>query len=191
MRRNVRRSTASVSGPRSVMAFRTSVVLATVIFGATNDSPPLVGPASGELTLSRTMAPVMATARGTFDVKMSPHTLALAFEGSRLSRFALDKEYHGDLEAKARGEMLAAGSSEPSSAGYVAIEEVRGTLHGRRGSFSLQHTGTMNRGTPTLSVTIVPDSGTEELRGIAGTLTIIVEGKAHSYVLEYTLPGPR
>jgi hypothetical protein len=137
------------------------------------------------------MAPVQSTARGTFDVKMTPQAIARPYEPSRLSRFALEKSYHGDLEATARGEMLAAAGSEPSSAGYVAVEDVRGTLHGHQGSFNLQHSGTMDRGAPSLTVTVVPDSGTEELAGLVGTLTIVVEGKKHSYVLEYTLPGTR
>lgn len=133
----------------------------------------------------------MASARGTFDVKMSPQAMAHASEGSRLARFSLDKRYHGDLEATATGEMLAAGSSEQSSAGYVAVEEVKGTLKGLRGTFNLQHTGTMARGVPTLMVTVVPDSGTEELAGLTGTLAIIIEGKTHSYEFEYTLPEAR
>lgn len=137
------------------------------------------------------MAPIKATARGPFKVTMTPHPLALPHEESRLARFALDKVYHGDLEATARGEMLSAASTEPTSAGYVAVEEVRGVLHGKRGSFNLQHTGTMTRGVPSLSVTIVPDSGTEDLLGLAGALDIVRDGKQHSYVLEYTLPAPR
>jgi hypothetical protein len=132
-------------------------------------------------------APPMAVARGTFDVKMNPQAMAGAGEGSRLARFSLEKRYQGDLEATAAGEMLAAGSSEPTSAGYVAVEEVRGTLHGRRGSFTLQHSGTMSRGVGTLTVTVVPDSGTEELAGLTGTLTILVDGKKHSYEFAYTL----
>lgn len=132
----------------------------------------------------------MGHARGTFEVKVTPQTMAHAAEaGLRLGRMSLDKRYHGDLEATAVGEMLAGGTSEKTSAGYVAMEEVRGTLNGRRGSFLLQHSGTMNRGTPALTVTVVPDSGTEELVGLSGSLTIIVEGKKHSYEFEFSLPG--
>lgn len=130
----------------------------------------------------------MAFARGTFDITRRPHPMAIAAEGSRLARFSLEKQYHGHLEATAIGEMLAAGSGEPSSAAYVAVEEVQGTLHGLQGTFNLQHAGTMTRGVASLSVTVVPDSGTEQLLGLTGTLTIIVDGKQHSYEFEYSLP---
>lgn len=84
--------------------------------------------------------------------------------------------------------MLTAGTEVKGSAGYVLIERVTGTLQGRKGTFILQHTGTMNRGTPSLSITVVPDSGTGELAGLAGKLNIeITEGK-HLYNFEYTLP---
>ncbi|WP_309672554.1 DUF3224 domain-containing protein [Gemmatimonas sp.] len=131
----------------------------------------------------------MAFARGTFDINRAPHPMAIEAEGSRLARFSLDKQYHGDLEAIAIGEMLAAGSSEPTSAAYVAVEEVKGTLHGLQGTFNLQHAGTMTRGVGTLSVTVVPDSGTDQLRGLTGTLAIIVDGKQHAYEFEYSLPA--
>ena len=133
----------------------------------------------------------MTIARGTFDVTMSAQTMARVVEGSRLARYSLDKQYHGDLEATATGEMLAAGSSEQTSAGYVAVEAVRGSLHGRRGTFILQHSGTMTRGVPTLTVSVVPDSGTDELVGLTGTLTIVIEGQKHSYEFEYALPRSR
>jgi hypothetical protein len=101
---------------------------------------------------------------------------------------ALDKRYHGDLDATGLGQMLATRTPVEGSAGYVALERVSGTLGGRRGAFNLQHSGTMTRGAPTLSITVVPDSGSEELTGLAGTLKItIVDGK-HSYDFEYTLP---
>ncbi len=100
---------------------------------------------------------------------------------------SLAKRFHGDLEGTSVGEMLAAGTATKGSAGYVAIERVEGTLHERNGTFVLQHSGTMNRGAPTLSVTVVPDSGTEELAGLAGKLDIdIVEGK-HFYTFDYAL----
>ncbi|MDH3786405.1 MAG: DUF3224 domain-containing protein, partial [Acidobacteriota bacterium] len=75
------------------------------------------------------------------------------------------------------------------SAGYVAIEQVTGTLHGRRGSFVLQHTGTMNRGAPSLAVTVVPDSGTGDLVGLEGEFTINVEDGKHLYEFNYRLPA--
>lgn len=126
-------------------------------------------------------------AKGTFDVKVAPMAEDKA-DGSTLGRYSLDKQYHGGLEATSKGEMLTAGTEVKGSAGYVAMERVTGALGGRKGSFVLQHTGTMNRGTPTLTVSIVPDSGTDELAGLTGTLTIIIADGKHSYDLEYSLP---
>jgi hypothetical protein len=101
----------------------------------------------------------------------------------------IDKQFHGDLEAKSIGQMLTAGTAVPGSAGYVAIERVSGTLRGKSGSFTLQHTGTMARGNYQLSVTVVPDSGTGELAGIVGEMKIIIDGGKHSYEFDYTLPA--
>lgn len=130
-------------------------------------------------------------AKGAFEVKATPLAWNESAAGSvsehSLGRFLLDKHYHGDLEGTGEGQMLTAGSAEKGSAAYVAIERVAGTLQGRNGTFSLTHSGTMNRGALQLSVSIVPDSGTGELQGIAGTLEIkITEGK-HNYELNYTL----
>jgi hypothetical protein len=100
----------------------------------------------------------------------------------------IDKQFHGDLEAVSKGEMIAAQTDVKGSAGYVAMERVAGTLKGRQGSFVLQHSGTMNRGVPQLSVTVVPDSGTGELKGIAGSMNIIIApGGKHSYEFAYTI----
>ena len=104
-----------------------------------------------------------------------------------LGRMSIDKAFHGDLEGTSQGEMLSAGTSVKDSAGYVAIERVRGTLHGRSGTFILQHSGTMTRGAPQLSVTVVPDSGTDQLAGLAGKMAIHIESGAHSYEFDYTL----
>ena len=129
---------------------------------------------------------VMTRASGTFDVKLNPLAPNDTGEGT-LARMSIDKQFHGDLDATSKGEMLSAGTSVQGSAGYVAIERVTGALHGRKGSFILQHTGTMTRGAPQLSVTVVPDSGTGELMGLAGKMDIkIVDGK-HLYEFEYTL----
>jgi hypothetical protein len=99
----------------------------------------------------------------------------------------IDKQFHGDLEATSKGQMLAISSEVKGSAGYVAMERVTGTLQGRTGTFALQHSGTMTRGVPQLLITVVPDSGTGQLVGLTGKMTInIVDGK-HSYVFEYTL----
>jgi hypothetical protein len=127
----------------------------------------------------------MIKATGPFDVKMSPASAADATVG----RFTLDKKYHGDLEAGAAGEMLTAMTAMKGSAGYVAIEKVTGRLAGRSGSFHLQHSGTMNRGAPNLALTVVPDSGTGELTGLSGTMTIqIAADGAHYYTFNYSLP---
>ena len=128
-------------------------------------------------------------ASGTFEVKFVPQRLADAEADPVLGRMAIHKTFTGDLRATGRGEMLTAGTPTKGSAGYVAIEHVSGNLQGRSGSFVLQHTGTMNRGATELYVTVVPDSGSGELAGVSGTLSIsMVEGK-HFYQFEYTLPG--
>jgi len=101
----------------------------------------------------------------------------------------LDKTYQGDLQASAHGQMLSALTTTSGSAGYVAIEHVTGTLHGRSGSFVLQHSGLMQRGARQLVVTVVPDSGTGALSGLAGSLDIRISEGRHFYVLDYTLPG--
>ena len=130
----------------------------------------------------------MLHARGPFDVKTLPQPRDEAVGDATIGRLALDKQFHGDLEASSKGEMLASRSPVDGSAGYVAIERVVGVLSGKRGAFTLQHTGVMNRGARSLVITVVPDSGTEELTGIAGTMEIVIEGGKHSYVLAYELP---
>jgi hypothetical protein len=102
---------------------------------------------------------------------------------------SIEKQFHGDLEATSKGQMLAVQGDVKGSAGYVAMERVIGTLGGRAGSFALQHTGTMNRGVPELSVTVVPDSGAQELAGISGRMTIDIAGGKHSFEFEYALAG--
>jgi hypothetical protein len=125
---------------------------------------------------------------GTFDVKITPQASDLAPEGPNLGRMSIDKQYHGDLDAVAKGEMItAAGLAVKESAAYSAVERVTGTLHGRKGSFALQHTGVMDRGKPSLNITAVPDSATGELAGLTGRMDIIIEGKQHSYVFEYEI----
>ena len=129
-----------------------------------------------------------ARATGPFEVKLAPQPLSDVAAESGLGRLSLDKVFRGDLEATSRGEMLSAMGGVQGSAGYVVLERVRGTLHGRHGTFALQHSGTMARGAPSLSVTVVPDSGTEQLEGLAGSMDIVIDGRAHSYVFDYTLP---
>ncbi len=99
---------------------------------------------------------------------------------------SIDKTFHGDIEGFSKGEMLSYGNPS-GSAGYVALEKVTGKVEGATGTFVLQHTATMNRGVPTLSITVVPDSGTEALKGIAGKLDIQMAGGKHSYTFDYTL----
>jgi len=129
----------------------------------------------------------MAHARGTFEVKLTPQT-AETSAGAGLARMTLDKRFHGDLEAASQGQMLSAGTAVQGSAGYVALERVSGALQGRTGTFVLQHHGLMDRGTPHLTITVVPDSGTDGLTGLAGTMGIEIAAGKHSYGFEYTLP---
>jgi hypothetical protein len=126
-------------------------------------------------------------AKGSFDVKLTPQKLSDVEADSSLGRMSLDKQFHGDLEAASKGEMLSAGTAVKGSAGYVAIERVTGTLHGRSGSFVLQHYGTMTRGQPELNILVVPDSGTDQLAGLAGKMQVIITSGKHDYEFEYTL----
>ena len=98
----------------------------------------------------------------------------------------IDKTFSGDLDATSQGQMLTGMTEVKGSAGYVAIERVTGKLQGRAGAFTLQHTGTMSRGTPQLSVTVIPDSGTGDLAGLSGHMTIEISDGKHSYNFEYT-----
>jgi len=125
------------------------------------------------------------TARGTFEVKVTPQPRDDS-AGGPFDRLFLDKQFHGELEGTSKGQMLATTKAVEGSGGYVALELVTGKLNGRRGSFILQHKGTMSKGSYIIHVTVVPDSGTDELSGITGTMTIIIEGSKHSYNLEYT-----
>ena len=130
-------------------------------------------------------------ASGAFDVKLTPQAPEDKGVDAILGRMSIDKQFHGDLEGTSKGHMLSAGTSVKGSAGYVAMEQVTGTLRGRTGTFVLQHSGTMNRGAPQLSITVVPDSGTGQLAGLSGRMTIDIaaDGK-HSYEFEYTLAEP-
>jgi hypothetical protein len=125
-------------------------------------------------------------AKGTFDVKVIPQAQDDA-AGGPFGRLFLDKQFHGDLDGGSKGQMLASGTGADGSGAYVALELVSGTLNGRRGTFVLQHNGTMTKGVATMRVTIVPDSGTDQLIGLAGKMTIVIAGGKHSYELEYTL----
>lgn len=129
-------------------------------------------------------------ATGTFEVTLDPLDLNEVGEGETRGRISINKQFHGDLQAKSIGEMLSAMTEVKGSAGYVAIERVIGSLQGRQGSFVLQHSGTMNRGQPSLSVTVVPDSGTGQLTGLSGALNIIIREGTHCYGFDYALPDP-
>lgn len=132
-------------------------------------------------------ATLTTRATGTFEVKLTPQPVVDSSDGPELGRIAIDKAFHGDLEGTSKGEMLTAITRVQGSAGYVAIEQVSGTLHGRRGTFLLQHSGTMTRGAPHLVITVVPNSGTGQLEGLAGTMTIIIADGKHGYDFEYTI----
>lgn len=130
-------------------------------------------------------------ARGTFEVTITPQAPEDPAAGAAaVGRMSIDKRFHGDLEATSQGQMLAVGTQVEGSAGYVAMERVSGTLHGLSGSFALQHNGTMNRGAAQLTVTVVPDSGTGQLVGLAGAMTIDIGAGDHRYDLTYTLSTP-
>ncbi|MGB9432416.1 MAG: DUF3224 domain-containing protein [Candidatus Acidiferrum sp.] len=128
-------------------------------------------------------------ATGPFEVKITPLDPAFKTDDNSLGRMSIDKQFHGDLEATSKGEMLTAGTSVKGSAGYVAIERVSGTLNGHTGTFILQHNATMTRGTPQLNIIVVPDSGTGQLGGLSGTMNIIIKEGKHSYDFAYTLPN--
>jgi Protein of unknown function (DUF3224) len=126
-------------------------------------------------------------AHGTFDVNIIPQPPEDTIEGlTPLGRMLIEKQFHGDLEAASRGQMLTGMTEVKGSGVYVAIERVTGTLNGRKGTFILHHLGLMVRGVPELNVTVVPDSGTGELAGIAGTMTILIADGKHSYDFAYT-----
>jgi hypothetical protein len=132
----------------------------------------------------------MSRATGSFEVKLTPQPGETATEGATLGRYLIDKQFHGELEGTSKGEMLSAGAVK-GSAGYVAIEKVSGTLGGRKGTFALQHSGTMNRGATQLSITVVPETGSGELAGLAGSMNIVIADGKHSYEFEYTFGEAR
>lgn len=126
-------------------------------------------------------------ANGTFEVNLSPQQNPE--EHAAIGRMLIDKQFYGDLEASSKGQMLAYRTAVENSAGYVALEQVAGKLHGRSGTFVLQHSGTINRGDSQLTLTVVPDSGTDELSGLSGEMEIIIEGDQHHYRFEYEVPS--
>jgi hypothetical protein len=153
-----------------------TVLLAMVSFSC----PAFAGPGAKEIRMTR--------ASGTFEVKLAPQAAPEGADAAAPGRMLLDKQFHGDLEASSQGQMLAVQTGVKGSAGYVAMEVVSGKLNGRSGTFALQHSGTMNRGEASLTITVVPDSGTGELEGLSGTMTIDIKEGKHFYAMEYTLP---
>jgi hypothetical protein len=151
----------------------------------------------GSSAYTQALAPVLGAAQkgrvmtaraiGTFDVELSPQAPEDKAEGTTLGRMSIEKQLHGDLEGTSNGQMLTAVTGVEGSAGYVAIERVSGKLRGRSGTFVLQHSATMTRGVPQLTISVVPDSGTGQLVGLTGKMTIKIEGGKHSYDFEYTL----
>jgi hypothetical protein len=162
------------------------IVAMSLVYSACAQTAPAQTPSAQKGTA------MSARATGPFDVKVTPQPPEDKVGDPTIGRMSLDKQYHGDLEATSKGQMLAVMTDVKGSAGYVAIERVTGTLRtangARTGSFALQHSGTMARGAPQLSVTVIPDSGTGELVGLAGKMTINVADGKHSYDFEYTLP---
>ncbi len=128
-----------------------------------------------------------STAAGAFDVKVEP-AKASDFADPALARMLLHKTYHGDLEGSGEGQMLSAGAPASGNAGYVALESVTGSLAGRKGGFALLHRGTLTGGAMDLSVDVVPGSGTGDLKGLAGRMSIEIKDGKHGYVFTYTLP---
>lgn len=126
-------------------------------------------------------------AKGTFEVELNPQGPPDKAEGATLARMSIGKQFHGDLEAVSKGEMLSAMTDVRGSAGYVAIERVTGSLHGRAGAFVLQHAGTMTRGASQLMVSVIPDSATGQLAGLTGTMTIDIVDGGHFYDFTYAL----
>lgn len=147
------------------------------------------GTASAQTTPSqRREYTVTQRATGSFEVRLTPQPVHEEAEGV-LGRRSIAKEFRGELAGTSLGEMLSYWADETSSGAYVAVERFTGTVAGRTGSFLLAHKGIMERGGgPPLDITVVPDSGTGELKGIAGSIDIIMEGGRHDYVFEYTLP---
>ncbi len=162
---------------------RTFCTVTTLLLGISVLSSPTYAQTSSSSTQKEAKMTTHAT--GSFDVKLNPLP-AYNQDDKSFGRMSIDKQFHGDLEATSKGEMLAY-----ARLAYVALEEVAGSLKGRKGTFVLQHKATLVDGTPSLTITVVPTSGTGQLTGMEGEMNIIIgaDGK-HSYEFEYTLPDP-
>ena len=174
----------------ATMKIRSSLIAAVILvtlgvawlLGVARASAPQAASAAKETAVTTHQA------KGPFDVKLAP----LKSDGidPAIGAMSIDKQFHGALEGTSKGTMLSFRTESNGSGGYVAIEKVDGTLDGRKGTFILQHNATMDRGTPMLNIIVIPDSGTGELTGLAGKVTIdIAAGGKHSYVFDYTLPA--
>jgi hypothetical protein len=172
----------------AILSLRVSVMAACLIPSIVSAIPLQAQTSAASPAQARKESVMALHATGPFDVKLDPQAPDEKAGGAAIGRMLLDKQLHGELEATSKGTMLAAGTAVKGSAGYVALEIVTGTLKGRTGTFVLQHSATMNRGVPTLSITVVPDSGTGQLAGLAGKMNIIIADGKHSYDFEYTLP---
>lgn len=159
----------------------------TIFIGIATLAPHVL---QGQQQDARREARVSARASGTFEVKLTPQPPAHDTDAQSIGRLSIEKIYHGDLAGTAQGQMLTALTAVKGSAGYVAIERVTAKLHGKRGSFVLQHHGIMDRDEQSLTVVIVPDSGTDDLVGIEGSMKIMVNGGKHLYAMDYSLPAP-
>jgi hypothetical protein len=154
--------------------------LASLALAQTQAHAPVSNPAKKE-------AATTTHATGTFEVKITPQSPDDKAEDTPIGRMSIVKQFHGDLEAVSKGQMMAAMTAVKGSAGYVAMERVSGTLNGRTGTFLLQHTGTAARGELQLTVMVVPDSGTDQLAGLSGKMAIVAADGKHSYDFEYRL----
>jgi hypothetical protein len=144
--------------------------------------------ASSLLVQSNKGNPVSATAKGTFDTKVTPQP-SVEGDDPSFSRVTVEKQFHGDIEGTSKVQMLAAGTAIKDSGGYVALEKVSATLAGRKGTFILQHMGSMKGGAFHINIEVVPDSGTDQLAGISGKFSIEIKDGKHFYNFDYTLPA--
>jgi hypothetical protein len=129
----------------------------------------------------------MQQAKGRFEVKRSAEPACDMGDGVEAGHFRFDKTFEGPLAATSVVHMLAVGTPVQGSAGYVAVERVRGTLDARAGTFFLQHNGVMERGAPSLTLSVVPDSGTDDLQGLSGRMAIDIVDGQHFYTFDYAL----
>ncbi len=168
--------------------FAASLLAAALALAVSATALPANAQFSAPTSPAPSKAPVMHHAKGTFDVKIESAPADEKVKDSAISRMTIDKQFHGDLDGHSIGVMLATGSPEGSGA-YVALERVTGTLNGRAGSFALQHSATMENKSPSLSISVVPGSGTGDLAGISGKMNIIITDGKHSYEFDYSLPA--